>query len=148
MTTDRNPSPALRRVISFFESLRPQDVAGVSTIYAADARFRDPFSDVHGVAAIEEIFAAMFVQLVEPRFVVHEAVEADDRAFLTWDLEFRFRRGDSATPQRIHGATLLRFGPDGLISEHRDYWDAAGELYEKLPFVGAPIRWLRRRLAH
>lgn len=148
MTNDRDASPALRRVIAFFETLRPQDVAGISTIYAEDASFRDPFNDVRGAAEIERIFAAMFVQLAEPRFVVHDAVEADGRAFLTWDLEFRFRRGDSVTLQRIHGATLLRFRADGLVSEHRDYWDAAGELYEKLPFVGAPFRWLRRRVAH
>jgi len=28
---------------------------------------------------------------------------------------------------------------------HRDYWDAAGELYAKLPLIGAVMRWLRRR---
>jgi steroid delta-isomerase len=27
---------------------------------------------------------------------------------------------------------------------HRDYWDAAEELYEKLPLVGALMRWLKR----
>lgn len=145
---DRVASSALRRVIGFFETMRPQDVAGVSEIYAADARFRDPFNEVRGPAAIERIFAAMFVQLAEPRFVVHDVIEHERRAFLTWDLEFRFRRGDSATLQRIHGATLLHFDADGLISEHRDYWDAAGELYEKLPFVGALMRWLRRRASH
>jgi hypothetical protein len=35
----------------------------------------------------------------------------------------------------------------GLIVLHRDYWDAAEELYEKLPVVGALMRWLRRRAA-
>ncbi|RPH66148.1 MAG: nuclear transport factor 2 family protein [Burkholderiales bacterium] len=141
-------SSALRRVIAFFETMRPQDVAGVSKIYAEDARFRDPFNDVRGPGAIERIFTAMFVRLAEPRFVVHDAIEHEGRAFLTWDLEFRFRRGDSATLQHIHGATLLRFDADGLITEHRDYWDAAGELYEKLPFVGALMRWLRHRASH
>jgi hypothetical protein len=36
----------------------------------------------------------------------------------------------------------------GRVSLHRDYWDAAEELYEKLPVVGALMRWLRRRIAH
>ena len=48
--------------------------------------------------------------------------------------------------QRIHGATLLRFDADGRISEHRDYWDAAGELYAKLPLIGPLMRWLKHRL--
>jgi hypothetical protein len=28
---------------------------------------------------------------------------------------------------------------------HRDYWDAAEELYEKLPVVGSLMRWLKRQ---
>lgn len=145
---DHDVSPALRRVIAFFESLRPEDLPAIAQIYADDARFRDPFSDVRGPAAIEAIFSAMFVRLEAPRFVITEAIEGNEQAFLAWDFEFRFRRGDAARLQRIQGATLLRFGPDGQIVEHRDYWDAAGELYAKLPFVGALMRWLGRRMAH
>jgi hypothetical protein len=47
----------------------------------------------------------------------------------------------------IHGATHLRFAPDGRIAYHRDYWDAANELYAKLPLIGPVMRWLRRKLA-
>jgi hypothetical protein len=28
---------------------------------------------------------------------------------------------------------------------HRDYWDAAEELYEKLPVLGGLMRWLKTR---
>jgi hypothetical protein len=35
----------------------------------------------------------------------------------------------------------------GLVILHRDYWDAAEELLQKLPIVGAPIRWLRKKFA-
>ena len=33
----------------------------------------------------------------------------------------------------------------GRILLHRDYWDAAEELYEKIPLVGALMRWLKTR---
>jgi hypothetical protein len=33
----------------------------------------------------------------------------------------------------------------GRITLHRDYWDAAEELYEKLPLIGGLMRWLKRR---
>jgi len=146
--TDHDVSPALRRVIAFFESLRPEDLPAIAKIYADDARFRDPFSDVRGLAAIEAIFTAMFARLEAPRFAITEVIEGSGQASLAWNFEFRFRRGGAARLQRIEGATLLRFGPDGRIVEHRDYWDAAGELYAKLPFVGALMRWLGRRMAH
>lgn len=93
---DHDVSPALRRVIAFFESLRPEDLPAIAQIYAGDARFRDPFSDVRGPAAIEAIFSAMFVRLEAPRFVITEAIEGNEQAFLAWDFRFRFRRGDAA----------------------------------------------------
>jgi hypothetical protein len=46
--------------------------------------------------------------------------------------------------QCIRGGTHLRLAADGRILEHRDYWDAAEELYEKLPLLGALMRWLKR----
>jgi hypothetical protein len=39
----------------------------------------------------------------------------------------------------------LEFNEQGLVSVHRDYWDAAEELYEKLPLLGALMRWLKRQ---
>jgi hypothetical protein len=38
------------------------------------------------------------------------------------------------------------FSSDGLVTLHRDYWDAAEELYEKLPVVGSVMRWLKQRV--
>ena len=39
----------------------------------------------------------------------------------------------------------MKFAADGRINFHRDYWDAAEELYEKLPLVGSLMRWLKRQ---
>jgi hypothetical protein len=113
--------------------------------YDAQARFVDPFNDVQGLAAIEHIFAHMFETLDEPRFVVTTRVLQGQQCFLTWDFHFRFKRFQNATPQTIRGATHLVFSDAGLVTLHRDYWDAAQELYEKLPLVGGLMRWLKRR---
>ena len=50
----------------------------------------------------------------------------------------------SSAEQCIRGATHLRFAADGRVSFHRDYWDAAEELYEKLPLLGSLMRGLKR----
>jgi steroid delta-isomerase len=47
----------------------------------------------------------------------------------------------------IRGASHLRFDADGKVVWHRDYWDAAEELYAKLPGIGWLMRTLGRRLA-
>ena len=141
-------SPALERAVRFFEGIAPADAARMGELYTDDAFFKDPFNEVTGPAAIGRIFSAMFVQVAEPRFVVREAIEQGAQAFLVWDFEFRFRRGDTRAVQRIRGGTHLRFAPDGRIAWHRDYWDAAEELYEKIPLLGGFMRWIKRRAQH
>lgn len=135
------------RVTRYFETLTPESVAHIGEVYADDAWFKDPFNEVQGRVQIARIFARMFEQLDAPRFVVRDVVACGAQAFLTWDFMFRLRRrrGDELT---IRGATHLRFAPDGRIAYHRDYWDAAEELYEKLPALGALARLLKRRFAH
>lgn len=142
--TPRHADARVARVVAMFESLTPQDVARLAEFYTADARFKDPFNDVQGVPAIQRIFTHMFTALDEPRFVVRDIVAEGDQCFLTWDFLFRMKRF-SREPQVIHGGSHLRFDAAGLVVLHRDYWDAAEELYEKLPVVGALMRWLKRQ---
>ncbi len=137
---------AAARAKQFFETLDEASLARIDTVYAPGAYFKDPFNEVDGVEAIRRIFAHMFVQIDAPRFVVKDVVCEGDQALMTWDFHFRMRRFNRE-PQVIHGASHLRFAADGRVSFHRDYWDAAEELYEKLPFLGGLMRWLKRRAA-
>jgi steroid Delta-isomerase len=140
----RCSDPRVGRIVAAFEQLQRDDVARLSDLYAADARFKDPFNEVQGVSAIQAIFAHMFVALNEPRFVVHDIICQGDQCFLSWDFIFRFKRF-STELQTVRGSSHLKLNAQGQITEHRDYWDAAEELYEKLPVVASLMRWLKRR---
>ena len=132
----------LERLVRFFETISPQTLRQeLSTIYASDATFKDPFNEVRGLAAIGAIFEHMFKQVEGPRFVVTTQVMQGSQAFLTWDFLFRMKGQE----QCIRGATHFVFNEHGAVIVHRDYWDAAEELYEKLPVLGSLMRWLKRR---
>ena len=147
MTETAAVRDAALRAKTFFESISPADVPRVGRIYAEDAYFRDPFNEVTGVSGIARIFGAMFEQLDDVRFTILETVADPGGAMLTWNMTYRVRKWRPHETQTIHGATHLRFAPDGRIAYHRDYWDAANELYAKLPLIGPVMRWLRRKLA-
>ena len=136
---------AVTRVVAFFEHLSPADVATIAQLYAPQARFKDPFNEVQGVAAIQAIFTHMFTALEQPRFVVTGRVVQGQQCFLTWDFVFAFQNFHKGVTQTVRGASHLVLDAQGLVTLHRDYWDAAEELYEKLPLVGALMRWLKRR---
>jgi ketosteroid isomerase-like protein len=134
------------RLQQFFETLSRSSLAAIGTVYADDAWFKDPFNEVRGLPSVQRVFEHMFDQVTDPRFVVTRAVSEGDHAFLTWDFEFRMNRSPDQ-PQEIRGASHIQFAPDGRVAYHRDYWDAAEELYEKLPILGGLMRFLKRRAA-
>ena len=132
-------------IAHYFETLTPESVGQIKSLYAPAARFKDPFNDVRGTAEIERIFQHMYVSLTQPRFVIVEQIVDGSQAFLTWEFRFKFKRFDTQTEQVVFGTTHLVLDERGQISLHRDYWDAAEELYEKLPVVGSLMRWLKGR---
>lgn len=136
---------AVDALVVFFEQLQRADVARLKDFYAADTFFKDPFNEVKGVAEMERIFAHMFEALDQPHFVVTGRVAQGHECFLVWDFRFRFKRFDRVTWQTVRGTSHLRLDDTGQVVFHRDYWDAAEELYEKLPGVGALMRWLKRQ---
>lgn len=136
---------ATQNLATFFETLTPQSVAQLPTLYDTQATFKDPFNEVQGLPEIERIFRHMYVALDQPHFVITAQLVDGTQAFLTWEFRFRFKRFDTTTLQTVRGGSHVVFNEQGLATMHRDYWDAAEELYEKLPVVGGAMRWLKKR---
>ena len=140
-----NSRQATDNLATFFQTLSPQSVAQLHTVYDEQATFKDPFNEVQGLPEIERIFRHMYVALDQPHFVVTGQVVDGAQAFLTWEFRFRFKRFDTTTLQAVRGASHVLFNAQGLVTMHRDYWDAAEELYERLPVLGGVMRWLKKR---
>jgi ketosteroid isomerase-like protein len=99
------------------------DAEAVAARYAPDCQFRShPFRDVeHGRAAALAYAASSFEQERSARFFFGEPiVTPDGRAAV----EYRavITPSDGGPDTTIHGVSLLRIGPDGLVAEHRDCW--------------------------
>jgi hypothetical protein len=127
----------------WFETLTPASLQDIATVYAQTATFRDPFNDLRGVASVRQVYQHMFETLVEPRFVITSKLIESANAFMTWRFLFTIR----GKAYVIEGGTHFILDEQGLIAIHRDYWDAAQELYEKIPVLGAVLRGLRRKLS-
>ena len=135
----------VQAVVRFFEQLQPSDLPRLGELYAPQAYFKDPFNEVRGLAQIERIFEHMYEALDQPHFVVSDRLMQGQQCFLVWEFRFRFRRFAREQWQVVRGSSHLRFDAQGRVEFHRDYWDAAEELYEKIPGLGALMRWLRRQ---
>lgn len=133
----------LQNVIRFFESITLQSVKDMHQLYSADAYFKDPFNEVRGEQAISEIFVHMYEQVDAPTFKIQQSILQEDEAFIVWDFSFRVKGADTAIT--IHGSSHLSFNDSHHIVYHRDYWDVAEELYEKIPVLGGLMRFIKHR---
>lgn len=134
-------------IVRYFDTMSPESVVHLGLVYTEDAFFKDPFNEVRGLHAIEDIFRRMYVPLIDPRFAVVNRIATDGQAMLEWDFHFRIRRYQPDVVRTVHGVSHLGFAEDGRIAYHRDYWDTAEELYAKLPLIGGVMRFLRSRVS-
>jgi len=141
-----NHAPALARFVAFFEKLDPAALECLGDIFAEEVRFQDPFNEVVGIKAVRQVFAHGLASCPGMRFEVFEAVPTMSRgepvALLRWRMDCQDKKG-----LVINGTSYIRFNPDGRVAEHIDYWDPAGQLYERVPVLGSLMRWLRRRIS-
>lgn len=133
----------LERYIDLFEHLTPADVERFESYFAARARFQDPFNDVTGITAIQQVFRHMFATLEQPAFTVTHAAQTGLDAFLRWQFEFRLR----GRHRQIIGVSHVAFDTDERVAAHIDYWDPAAQLYEQLPLLGPLLRGIKHKLA-
>ena len=134
---------AVDAYVRFWETLSPESLNRLEEIAAPDIRFTDPFNDVQGLAGFRAVFDDMFHRVSEPRFRVTSRALGDDTCFLRWDFTFRNHNREWL----IIGVSEVRFDESGRVVSHVDHWDAASQLYERLPVVGAVLRLIRKRLA-
>ena len=144
------PAQRVDEILQWFEHLAPADVTQLNQWYTPEARFKDPFKQVQGVPQVQAIFQHMFEALENPRFVITNRIVQGDQCFVVWDFLFRYKTMQRGVDQHIHGGSHLVFkaGEDGVwrIDLHRDYWDAAEEMYEKFPVIGSLMRWLKNKV--
>ena len=121
---------AVADYIAFFENLTTEDLARFETVFAADARFSDPFNDARGLAAVRRVFEKMFEDVDHHSFKILDHALAGKRAYLNW--EFRFIPRGKTTEWLICGMSTVDFGDDGKVTAHIDHYDAASQIYGKM----------------
>ena len=137
---------AARAYGAYFETLRPDNVERLRDLASPEIRFEDPFNEVQGVDQVIRLLDRMFEDATEVSFAMLDQACGEDRCFLRWELFCRPRRLSTDRPWRIEGVSMLRFDDRGRVVEHIDYWDAARQVYGRLPVIGSLLRLVGRRL--
>jgi len=139
----KTPEDAIRDYVAALEAMRPGTIEAAVACCADDIRFTDPFNDVTGPAALRHVFKDMFDKVSDLTFTVDDCHGAGQSWLLRWTYAGRM---GSLGHMAIEGTSFIALDQDNRVCRHADYWDA-GLVYERIPVLGAAIRWLRRRIS-
>ena len=125
------------------ESLTASTIDALDGHLSDDVCFRDPFHATRGRAAMKRAIARLFAAATNVSFRIDDHAAVSNRIYFHWRLSAILRGRD----WQVQGVTKVAFDETGKVSSHEEYWDAATQLYERMPLIGPLLRYLRRKVA-
>lgn len=92
-------------------------------LYSDDMVFRDPVQEVRGKGAFEALNRRLLKRMRTLDWTIRSSASSDGAVFLEWTMEGAPVIGPRL---RVDGTSRFRM-KDGLVTDHRDFWDL-GEL--------------------
>lgn len=117
----------------------------LSTCYADNVVFCDPFHKIKGIRALTDYFIAMYSNVDYIDFIFNQNWHQNNCSMIRWTMNFRHPRLRKGELISIEGCSELRWEKDRIIY-HRDFFDAGAMLYEHLPVFGWVISKLKERM--
>lgn len=141
--TDIQQLRRLDALVDWYENLTPESLEDIAMYYTDKLQFRDPFHAFSDRDSLYHVYRNMFASLDEPQFHIDATITNGTESALYWRFTFRHGKRDMT----IRGTSRIRLATDGRVESHIDYWDAAHQVYERIPLLGVLLRNLRRKMA-
>ena len=135
---------AVSRFVDFYRVFSLEVIRkGLRGLYADGAYFRDGFKEVVGIEAMEAYFLNSAEGIQTCTFDIQEMAVHEGNYYFRWVMHLTTKRSPD-DPIRTVGMSHVRYDANGKVIFHQDYWDT-GVVYEKIPVMGALIRWIKNK---
>jgi hypothetical protein len=101
------------------------------------------YKEVKGVDAIETYLSRPRRPSCPCTFDITDVSVHDGNYYFRWIMKLTIQR-DKDNPMEQIGMSHVRFGPDGKVVFHADYWDTS-IVFERAPVLGSIIRWAKEQ---
>ncbi|MBO8207229.1 nuclear transport factor 2 family protein [Prochlorococcus marinus XMU1406] len=109
--------------------------------YNDDVIFIDPTQEKKGLNSYIEAQENLVKRCDDVYLETHAISITGKYGFVEWTMGLKIKGIEFIYP----GITRLIFSKNGLIKEHRDYFDFCGPTFGPVPILGPFIRWLYSR---
>ncbi len=109
--------------------------------YNENVVFIDPTQETKGLDAYIDAQEKLMQRCDDIYLETHAISISDNCGFVEWTMGLKIMGKEFIYP----GTTRIMFAENGLIKEHRDYFDFCGPTFGPIPILGSFIRWLYAR---
>ena len=109
--------------------------------YNENVIFQDPTQKSQGLDSYVRAQEKLVKRCDDVYIETHAIAICGSYGFVEWTMGLKIMGKEFVYP----GTTRLLFSEDGLIQEHRDYFDFCGPTFGPVPILGPFIRWLYSR---
>ena len=134
----------LKKFIDIYDRLSTDNLELLSDLYHDDIEFRDPLHKIKGIEALNDYFNGLYQNLNHCQFSIHNVVFDEKQAAVYWAMNYQHPKLNGGEEILVEGSSFLK-GHEDKVYYHRDYLDLGSMLYEHVPFLGAMVRWLKRK---
>ena len=106
--------------------------------YSENIIFTDPTQKSFGLDSYIKIQEKLIKRFDDVFIITHAIAINENVAFVEWTMGLKIMKKEFIYP----GTTRLIFDDNGLIKEHRDYFDFCGPTFAPIPVLGTFIKWL------
>lgn len=140
--------PRQERIEAAFNGLNKDTMDALGDFYAEDVVFEDPLGKIEGLPDLRGYYENMYANVKDIRFDFSESVVEGDAHVVFWTMTMSVSRLNGGKPISVDGNSLIRFDEDDKVVYHRDTFDMGAMVYEQVPLLRHPVRWIKKRLAH
>ena len=109
--------------------------------YNDNVIFIDPTQETNGLDSYIEAQEKLLKRCDDLYIETHAIAINGECGFVEWTMGLKIMGKTFIYP----GTTRLIFSENGLIKEHRDYFDFCGPTFGPVPILGSFLRWLYER---
>ena len=130
----------LKQTFATADKISADDLA---RIYSPDVVFVDPLGRVEGFENLSRYFSGVYSNVTSCRFDYLDEWRLDGSTSIKWDMFFQHPKLAGGAEIQVRGVSLLKF--TDKVQYHEDIYDVGALMYEHIPVLGGPVKWLKRR---
>jgi hypothetical protein len=142
-------NPEVQRIYQYFEKLDKEHLDLTFEFYDKNVEFHDPVVVKHGASAMRDYYAGLYKNVDSIRFAFSKSISEGHTHVVFWTMHMTSPKLNGGKEIIVDGNSHIEFGgSEGKVIYHRDFFDMGAFVYERIPFLGSVIGFIKKRMDH